>query len=88
MDYIDDIKNLRAALRLISEKLPEVRQLIEQKKMRCPDPDLKIMTMPDMEFRILEKGWEEVEEKLNYFDYEQEYGKVDTLSKSEMRGYQ
>jgi hypothetical protein len=89
MDYIEYIKNMRAAFRLISEKLPEIQLLIDKKRWSTKDfdPDFNIIAMPDMEFRMLEKGWEEVEEKLNYFDCEQEYGSVNTLTKSEMRGF-
>lgn len=89
MDYIEQMKNMRYAMHVISEKIPTVRALIEDMKNRDNyDPDLDVLTMCDREFDITRGAYDEIHEKITRFDPEDEYGRVETLSKQEMRGYE
>jgi len=87
MDYIEQMKNMRQAMHVISEKVPTLSAIIEEmKRKKDADLDLGVLTMSDAEFKIMQRTCEHIEERICRFDPEQEYGSVVTMSKSEMMG--
>lgn len=87
MDYIEQMKNMRQAMHVVSEKIPTLVAIIEDmKRKKDADLDLNVLTMSDAEFKIMERTCEHIEERIKHFDPENEYGGVDTMSKSEMMG--
>ncbi|RPJ24589.1 MAG: hypothetical protein EHM25_14295 [Nitrosopumilales archaeon] len=89
MDYIQQMRSMRFAMHVVSEKIPTLSAMIEDMKNQPdPDPDLNVLTMSDMEFDMTHRGYDEIHEKIKRFDPEDEYGRVETLSPEEKRGYQ
>jgi hypothetical protein len=89
MDYIQQMISMRFAMHVVSEKIPTLPAIIEDMKREADsDPDLKVLTMSDMEFEMTHRGYDEIHEKIKQFDPEDEYGRVETLSPEEKRGYQ
>ena len=84
--YIEYMHNLRHAMRVISERIPEVIDVIQSKANRERDEDLNIALMPDMAFHILERKYDEIEAKLFRFNPDKEYGMVHTMWPEDMRG--
>jgi hypothetical protein len=85
--YRQQMKMWREALGVLSEKLPDLQSVVEEMATRKQDRDLKIMTLPDLEYKIMERECEEIEKKVYRFDPEDQYGRVETLSAEEKRGY-
>ena len=85
-NYIEYMRNLRYAVRVVSSKIPEVIDCIQSRAERERDQDLDIALMPDMAFHILERKYEEVESKLYRFNADEEYGAVHTMWPEDMRG--
>lgn len=90
--YLNEITNYRNSVKWLSAKVSEVIEVIENKAICEHDQDLELMIVPDLEFEIFKKAYLEAYEELpdyaKSFCPEQEYGRVETMSKSEMNGFQ
>ena len=86
MDYIEYIHNLRAAMKLVASKIPELRETAKQSYYQSRDEDIKISLMSDEDFYNLQTKYDEVEPKLYQFNPDEEYGIVRTMAAEDMRG--
>lgn len=88
--YIKEITTLRESFRWLSNKMPEIVLMAENKAVCEKDEDLELMIIPDLEFAIFKKAamkaYDECPDYVAGFCAEDEYGEVETMSRSEMRG--
>jgi hypothetical protein len=86
MNYIEYMHNLRAAMKLVREKIPQIKEAAEKAYLKERDEDIRIALMSDEEFYKLQTKYEEVEPSLYRFNPEEEYGMVHTMWPEDMRG--
>lgn len=89
--YIKEMAALRESFRWMSDRVPEIIEMIENKAVCELDQELELLIIPDMEFDIFKRAamdaYEELPDFVKEFCPEDEYGRVETMSKSEMSGY-
>ena len=86
MEYVEYMNNLRYALKMVSDKVPDVIEVIEAISQREKDQDLEIALLPDEMWYHLQRKYDEVEHTIHRFNAEEEYGVIHTMWPEDMRG--